>query len=212
MLAFQSQVQSYLTIYAYADFSAAPAISTATILSSIIGGVIKLPIAKAINIWGRAESYAFFVMVYLLGLIILAASKGPDTYAAGYTIYWIGYDAIYLILDIFIADSFGLRNRALAFGFASTPFIITAFTASLAANSILGPLGEGWRWGLGLFVPVNFVVMMALAVVFKFYERRAIKLGLYKREASGRTFLESTIHYIHEFGGEYLQCLHIDIY
>ncbi|CAK4032903.1 siderochrome-iron transporter [Lecanosticta acicola] len=200
LLAFQSAMQSYLTVYAYADFKTSPAISTALILSTIIGGILKVPIAKLINIWGRAEGFAVFVGIYVLGLILLAASSGPSTYAAGYTLYWIGYDAIYLILDIFIADTFGLRNRALAFAFSSTPFIITAFTGSLAANSILGPTGSGWRWGLGLFCIVNLFAFMLLVVAFKFYQIKAEKEGLYKRPSSGRSTWQSIVHYFHEFG------------
>ncbi|KAK4615803.1 Siderochrome iron transporter 2 [Fulvia fulva] len=201
MLAFQSSIQSYVTVYAYSAFTTAPAITTATILSNIIGGVLKLPIAKLINIWGRAEGFMVFVVVYLIGLIILTASNGPNTYAAGYVLYWIGYDAIYLILDIFIADTFGLRNRALAFAFASTPFICTAFTGPLAADSFLSNkvTGAGWRWGLGTFAIVNFFVFTPLAIVFKMYTLKAKKMGLYKSNPSGRTTTQSIIHYFHEF-------------
>jgi hypothetical protein len=72
-----------------------------------ISGVLKLPIAKTLNIWGRAEGFFVFVCVYILGMIILASSNGPKSYAAGYVIYWIGYYAIYLIMDIFVADTSG---------------------------------------------------------------------------------------------------------
>lgn len=203
MLAFQQAIQGYVSVYAYNDFKTAPAITTAYILASIIGGVLKLPIAKMINIWGRAESFLTFVGVYLIGLIILTASDGPNSYAAGYTIYWIGYDAIYLILNIFIADTFGLRNRALAFAFASAPFIITAFTGSLAAQSFLsGPSGNGWRWGLGTFCIVNFFVFVPLALIFKLYYLKAKKMGLYQKEPSGRTFTQSIWHYLIEFDGK----------
>ncbi|KAF2167611.1 hypothetical protein M409DRAFT_22412 [Zasmidium cellare ATCC 36951] len=202
MLAFQQGVQGYVTVYAYSTFKTAPAINTAVILAQIIGGILRLPIAKLINVWGRAETFALFVGFYLLGMIVLASSSGPDSYAAGYVLYWIGYDAIYLILDIFIADSFGLRNRALAFAFASTPFIITAFTSSLAAESFLSNqiTGAGWRWGIGTFCITNFVVFAPLSVVFWFYTRKAIKMGVYKPSDSGRTTLQSIWHYFHEFG------------
>ena len=71
----------------YSNFQTAPALTTAQILGSIIGGVIKLPIAKVLNIWGRAEGFLVFVGVYILGTIVLAASTGPNSYAAGYVLY-----------------------------------------------------------------------------------------------------------------------------
>lgn len=197
MLALQQGTTNTFNVYAYSGFAAAPEISTAYVLAAVIGGVIKLPIARMLNLWGRAEGFFFFVCVYLVGLIILAASNGPSAYAAGYTLYWIGYDAIYLIMDVFVADTSGLRNRAFAFAFVSTPFICTAFTAPLAAASFLDT--TTWRWGYGAFVIIMFFVFTPLAVVFKFYTIKAQKMGLYKREPSGRTIPQSIMHYIHEF-------------
>ena len=61
-------------------------------------------------------------------MIILATCNGPSAYAAGYTLYWIGYDALYLIMDVFVADTTGLRNRPFAFAFVATPFVSCALT------------------------------------------------------------------------------------
>jgi hypothetical protein len=123
MLAFQSAIQSFASAEAFSVFSQAPAYSTALILGSIIGGVLKLPIAKTLNLWGRAEGFFVFFVVYEIGMIILATCDGPSAYAAGYTLYWVGYDALYLIMDVFVADTSGLRNRPFAFAFVQTPFV-----------------------------------------------------------------------------------------
>ena len=71
MLALQQGTTLQLNALAYANFIAAPEITTAFILSGIIGGVVKLPIAKILNLWGRAEGFFLFVCVYLLGMIII---------------------------------------------------------------------------------------------------------------------------------------------
>ncbi|KAI1608657.1 MFS transporter [Exophiala viscosa] len=197
MLALQQGTTTLFNAAAYADFVAAPQLTTAAILASIIGGVLKLPIAKILNIWGRAEGFFLFVCVYLLGMIILASCKGPSGYAAGYTLYWIGYDAIYLIMDVFVADTSGLRNRAFAFAFVGTPFICTAFTAPLLGQAFLNT--TTWRWGYGAFIIIMFFVFMPLVLVFKFYQRKAEKMGLFKKEASGRNAFQSFMHYFHEF-------------
>jgi len=197
MLAFQSAIGNNVIAYAYSTFATAPAISTAGILSQIIGGVLRLPIAKTLNIWGRAEGFLLFVGVYLLGIIVIATCTGPNGYAAGYVLYWIGYDAIYFILDVFVADTSGLKNRAFAFGFATTPFIATAFIGPLAAQSFLAM--TSWRWAYGAFGFVMPFVFCPLAFVFKYYEKKAHKQGILQKASSGRTFMQSTIHYIHEF-------------
>ncbi|KKK14577.1 hypothetical protein P175DRAFT_0467839 [Aspergillus ochraceoroseus IBT 24754] len=197
LLALHSAIGSTVINNAYAHFQAAPQISTANILYSIIGGVLKLPIAKTLNIWGRAEGFLVFLAIYTMGLIILAACKNPNAYAAGYVFYWVGYLALYLIMDVFIADTSGMRNRAFTFAFASTPFICTAFTGSLAGQSFLEV--ATWRWAYGAFAIIMPIAMAPLAIVFKFYQKKAEKMGLYKREPSGRTVIQSIIHYIHEF-------------
>lgn len=197
MLALQSAIGNNVLFYAYSEFSSAPLVSTAGILANIIGGVLKLPIAKSLNIWGRAESFCFFIGVYVVGIIILATCNGPNGYAAGYVLYWIGYDAIYLILDVFVADTTGLKNRAFTFAFASTPFICTAFTGSLAAQKFLEI--TTWRWAYGAFAIIQPFVFLPLAIVFKFYQKKAEKMGLFKPRSSGRSFMQSVMHYIHEF-------------
>ena len=197
MLALHNSINATVVNKAYATFSSAPQVATAGILSTVVAGVLKLPIAKTLNIWGRSEGLLFFVLVYVIALIILAACNGPNAYAAGYVLYYVGYNAIYLILDIFVADTSGLRNRAFAFAFVSTPFICTAFTGPRAGKSYLNH--SGWRWAYGSFAIIMPFVFCPLAIVLKLYERKAAKMGLYKHVPSGRSFFQSIVHYIHEF-------------
>jgi MFS family permease len=202
MLAFHSSISGTVKPKAFSKFQAAPEVATAQILATIIGGVIKLPIAKTLNLWGRAEGYIFFVVVYTIGMIILACSDDTASYSAGYVLYWIGYDAIYLILDVFVADTSGLRNRAFAFAFAGTPFICTAFTGPRAAESFLRT--SGWAWAYGAFCIIMPVVFAPLVVIFKLFERKAKKKGLYKKVPSGRTVPQSIVHYFHEFDSKWM--------
>ena len=203
MLALHSSIGTNVLYYAYSNFQNASQVSTASILASIVGGVLKLPIGKILTLWGRAEGLVIFTAVYILGIIILAACDGPNSYAAGYVLYWIGYDAIYIILDIFIADTSGMRNRAFAFAFASTPFICTSFTGPLAAAHFLKT--SGWRWAYGAFAIIMPFVLLPLAFVFKYYENKARKMGVLQRRDSGRTAMQSVIHYLHEFDSKFFQ-------
>lgn len=201
ILALHQLILSNVTVFVYSNLQAAPQITNAYIVSNIIGGVLKLPLAKTLNLWGRAEGLVMSLVMYLIGMIILAASSNPTAYAAGYTIYFIGYNCLYLLLQIFVADTTGLRNRAWAFAFAQTPFICTAFTGPLAAQSFLET--SGWRWSFGVFAIVAPVVFGPLIFVFKYYEKKAEKLGLYQKQLSGRTPFQSFIHYFHEFDGKF---------
>ncbi|OJJ45981.1 hypothetical protein ASPZODRAFT_152233 [Penicilliopsis zonata CBS 506.65] len=197
MLSLHEYIGSNVLYYAYSSFDLAPQVTTAGILASIVGGVLKLPIGKVLSLWGRAEALMVFVGVYVLGMILLAACNGPNTYAAGYVFYWVGFDAIYLILEIFIADTAGLRNRAFAFAFSTTPYICTAFTGSLAAESFIKT--SGWRWAYGAFCIIQPFVFAPLIIIFKYYEAKARRQGIFAHQPSGRTVPQSIIHYLHEF-------------
>ncbi|KAJ5988476.1 siderochrome iron transporter 2 [Penicillium waksmanii] len=196
ILALHQIILSNITVFVYSSLESAPQITNAYIMANIIGAVLKLPLAKTLNLWGRAEGMMISLVIYLVGMVVLAASNDPTTYAAGYTIYFIGYDCIYLLLQIFVADTTGLRNRAWAFAFSTTPFICTSFVGPLAAKSFEE---TGWRWSFGVFAIVAPFVFVPLILVFKYYERKAEKLGLYHPQPSGRTWSQSVIHYFHEF-------------
>jgi MFS family permease len=193
----QLSVNSNMIYYAYADFQSAPQISQAYILSTIISGIISLPIAKILNIWGRAEGFLLFLCLFLIGFIVVASCDGPDSFAAGYTLYTIGNNSVSFILSVFVADATGLRNRAFAFSFIGTPTICTAFAGPLVAQAFY--THSSWRWAYGCFAIIVFVTFVPLAFVFKLYQRRAVKTGVFVRTQSDRTVLQSCVHYFHEF-------------
>lgn len=63
----QQQVTGSLSPYVTSAFSEHSLVATTTVLSSIIGAVAKLPIAKIIDIWGRAEGYSLMVFLCTIG-------------------------------------------------------------------------------------------------------------------------------------------------
>jgi len=130
----------------------------------------------------------------------MASCTGVAQYAAAYVIYLTGYDCIYYILQVFIADTSQLRNRGLMFAFAQTPFIATTFAGPALANSYLKH--SSWQWGFGTFCIVYPVVALPLAAVFFYHQRKAMRLGLLKKEYSGRTFVQSVKYYLIEFDGK----------
>ena len=80
------------------------------------------------------------------------------------------------ILTVFIADTSTLRNRALMLSFATSPYIITTWIGGPVAQSTLH--GPGWRWGFGIFAIVIPVVVVPLAALVLYNDRKAKKMGL----------------------------------
>lgn len=67
MNSLQQQITGNLTSYVYSDFMMHSLVTTTSIMSGIIGGVLKLPIAKMIDLWGRTEGYIVMVGICTLG-------------------------------------------------------------------------------------------------------------------------------------------------
>ncbi|OJI84632.1 hypothetical protein ASPTUDRAFT_40640 [Aspergillus tubingensis CBS 134.48] len=197
VLSMQSSISTNVIYYAYAEFASAPQISQAYVVSSIVSGVLQLPIAKILNIWGRTEGFLVFLAVYMIGMIVLASCNGPNGFAAGYTLWNIGYSSLNFILSVFVADASGLRNRAFVSAFIGTPTLCTAFTGSIIAQAFI--THSTWRWSYGCFAIITFVIFVPVAVIFKFYQRKAERLGLLTHISANRTITQSIVHYIQEF-------------
>jgi hypothetical protein len=63
----QEQIQNNLSVYVTSTFLALPLTGTTSIVSGIVGGVIKLPAAKFIDLIGRTEGFAIFTFFATMG-------------------------------------------------------------------------------------------------------------------------------------------------
>lgn len=66
--------------------------ATTGVMSSLIGGLSKLPLAKVLDIWGRPQGFALSVIVLVIGLIMMASCVNVEMYAAAQVFYWVGYE------------------------------------------------------------------------------------------------------------------------
>jgi MFS family permease len=98
------------------------------------------------------------------------------------------------------ADATNLKNRALAFAFTSSPYMISAFAGSYASDRMLVDIG--WPWGFGTFAFLTPVVCAPLYILLKINLQKA-KKNILPKKASGRTFKESVWHYVIEFDGKF---------
>lgn len=170
---------------------------TVNVISSIIGGVWKLTLAKILDIFGRPQGYLISIMFTTLGLIMMAACKNVETYAAAQVFYWVGYNGLDYSLSIFLADTTSLRNRGLIFAYSSSPYIVTTWLSGPISQAFLE--GPGFRWGFGSFAIITPVITSPLFFLFMYYNKKAKKLGVIRPRESRGNFYETVIHYGREF-------------
>ncbi|KAF9885567.1 hypothetical protein FE257_012773 [Aspergillus nanangensis] len=197
IMAFASGVISTLTPYVTSAFAQHSLTATTTILSSLIAGLVKLPYAKLIDIWGRPQGFALMVGCMTLGLIMMAACNGVQLYCAAQVFYQIGFNGISFTMTIFIADTSALKRRAFWIGFVSSPYIATVWAYGPATSRIMETIGM--RWGFGIWAIVMPVVSAPLFWLFWYNQRKADKMGLIPHKQSNRTFAQSVWYYIIEF-------------
>ncbi|RCH94604.1 hypothetical protein CU097_001422, partial [Rhizopus azygosporus] len=82
VLALSSGINATLTPYVTSAFQSHSLTATTTIISSMISGLIVLPYAKLINVWGRPQGFALMVFSMTIGLIMMAGCNNVKTYCA----------------------------------------------------------------------------------------------------------------------------------
>lgn len=101
-------------------------------------------------------------------------------------------------MDVITADVSQLKNRALAYAFTSSPYIITAFAGPKVADQFQAH--TGWRWAYGTFAIIFPIVAAPLFFVLKFNLAKAKKgNAVVIKENSGRNFLQSIWFWTIEF-------------
>jgi MFS family permease len=196
--AMQSGMSGSLTPYVTSSFARHSLTATTGIFANLIGGLIKLPLAKVLDIFGRPQGFFVCIWIMVVGLVMMAACKNVETYAAAQVFYWVGYNGVSYCCGIFIADTSALKNRAFAFAFINSPYIATVWIGGPLATAFLKSAG-GFRWGFGTFAIVTPVVCMPLFLVFWWNYRKSKAAGLViKRESKG-TFWQAVKYYAIEF-------------
>ncbi|UQC86583.1 major facilitator superfamily transporter [Colletotrichum lupini] len=190
-------VQSNLTPYVTSSFGQHGLLATTSIVSTILGGVSKLTIAKIIDIRGRAEGFAGMVFLVTIGMIMKATCQNVETYAAAQTIFWVGHLGLIYIITIVLSDMTSLRNRMTIIALNGTPTIATTFAGPEIAQLFYDEVN--FRWAFGAFAIILIGFSVPVAVIFFLSEIKAKKTGLIPLKQKTRSTWESTKHYFIEF-------------
>ncbi|KAJ3464739.1 hypothetical protein MRS44_009525 [Fusarium solani] len=192
----QQQISNSLLPYVVSSFGLHGLMSATGIVSNLVAGVSKLPLARIIDVIGRVQGLLIMLFCVVMALILMAVCNNVQTYAAAQVFFWTGMNGIGYVLNIFMADTTTLKNRMILFGFANTPYISNTFAGPAAAEAFLK--GSTWRWGYGAFTIIIPVILSPLIAIFTIQLRRAEEKGYYVKEKSNRTVWESIKYWVIE--------------
>ncbi|OKL61897.1 hypothetical protein UA08_02421 [Talaromyces atroroseus] len=179
----QQQISNHLIAHTMSTFDKHPLTATNGLISSIIGAVIKLPMSRGSDIWGRVELFTAIVIITITGLIMAATSKTVEVFMVAQTLCWVGYDAISYVLLVAMADISSIKNRAWIFATSTLPHLINAFVGPVAAQRF-HERGT-WRWAYGLFAIFLPVVCMPASIIL-FGRRQRVAGAAHEPKTSHR--------------------------
>ena len=70
--------------YATSSFNTHSLLSVIGIVSGVMIAVVKAPMAKIGDVFGRMEAFLLSVLLYVAGYVQMAASNNVETYAVSY--------------------------------------------------------------------------------------------------------------------------------
>ncbi|EFQ96913.1 siderophore iron transporter mirB [Nannizzia gypsea CBS 118893] len=192
---------SILTPYVTSTFALHSLTPTVGILSSVIGGVTNLTLAKVLDVFGRPQGYLFCIVFATVGLVMMAICSNVQEYAAAQVFQTVGNNGVLYSLTVFVADTSSLRNRGLMQAIVSSPNLITCWLAGPISSGFLA--GPGWRWAFGMFAILVPLITLPLFQLLLTNYLKAKEMGLVSQsDGSNRdspTSLQSFIYYSRQF-------------
>lgn len=180
MISIQEPVIRAMTPFVTSDFRLHSLTAATGIVASIVSGLSQIPLAKVLDTWGRPQGIALSMLIWDIGYIMMAATNSVEMYAAAQVFASVGQTGVSYCMTVFISDTSHLKNRALMLAFATTPYIFMTWAAGPLAQSSLRTIG--WRWAFGIFSIVLPIVVLPLAGLLYWNQRKAQRAGLLKTE------------------------------
>ena len=164
--------------------------------------VVKPPMAKIANVFGRLEAFSLSIFLYVIGYIQQAGANNVKTFASAQIFYSAGETGLQILIQIFIADTTNLTWRALFSSLVDLPFLFTVWVGPVIAGSIR--THTTWRWGYGIWAIVLPVAFLPLAISLIINHRKAARRGTairspYEDQSAG-TILKSLWYELDFFG------------
>lgn len=80
---FRSSINSSMTAYATSEFGLHSLLTVVDIVSSAMTAACYIPLAKGLDLWGRAEGFLLMVGMLTFGMVLQAAAPNLSALCAG---------------------------------------------------------------------------------------------------------------------------------
>ncbi|KAL4899891.1 hypothetical protein BDW74DRAFT_188773 [Aspergillus multicolor] len=192
-----NNLTSNLSAYITSDFSAHSLLTVISVVTSVMGAACPMPIAKILNLWDRTVGVCIMILIAIMGLVMMACCNNVATYCAAQAFYTVGFTGVIFCVDVLTADTSSMRNRGIAYGFTSSPYIITAFAGSPLSSQFHE---TNWRWAYGTICIILPIVAAPLIITWELAKRKAAKEHRIEVKTRGdRSIAQSIWYHVVEF-------------
>ncbi|KAK9457857.1 major facilitator superfamily domain-containing protein [Dipodascopsis uninucleata] len=170
------QTAGLLTPFATSSFNLHSLLAMVQVVQNILYAVVKTPVAKIANTFGRFEAFVLTITALSLGYLQMALSSGVISYTLAQIFTASGFTGLLVLQQIFVADTTDLLNRALFSALPDAPFLVTVWIGPVIAD--IATTTFTWRAGYGLWVICVPLSGLPLLITLWLNQRNAVKLGL----------------------------------
>ncbi|KAF5859217.1 hypothetical protein ETB97_003176 [Aspergillus alliaceus] len=185
-----------LSPYITSDFQGHSLLTVIDIITSIMSAACTMPIAKILNLWDRVIALASMLLIAIIGLILMACCHDITTYCVAQAFVTVGFTGLIFCIDVLTADTSTVQDRALAFAFTSSPYIIMAFAGAPLSESFNK---TNWRWAYGTISIILPTVTVPLIIVWWLAKKNAQKENPIILTSERRSWIEHIRWFIVEF-------------
>ncbi|KAK6358232.1 hypothetical protein TWF730_007582 [Orbilia blumenaviensis] len=172
----ESQTTYLYSSYALSGFGFHSLLSTVSIVTGVMYAVVKPPMGKIADVFGRFEAFVLAILFFVIGYIMLASSNSVETYAGAQVFYAAGATGLIILQQVFVADTTDLLNRALFSSIPDLPFLWTVWAGPEVGAAVLK--GSTWRWGYGMWAIILPACSLPLLGALFMNTLKAKKKGL----------------------------------
>ncbi|KAJ6133472.1 major facilitator superfamily domain-containing protein [Penicillium samsonianum] len=194
--ALNGSLTANLSPYITSDFHGHSLLTVIEIITNVMSAACTMPIAKILNIWDRVVALTSMLFIAMIGLILMACCHNISTYCVAQAFVTVGFTGLIFCVDVLTADTSKVQDRALAFAFTSSPYIIMAFAGAPLSESFNK---TNWRWAYGTIAILLPIVTMPLVVIWLLARKKAQQVKDLGRPFNQKTWTQSIKHLIVEF-------------
>ena len=161
---------------ATSSFGAHALLAVVSVVQFVVNAFVKPPMATSSFTFGKLWTLSFAISLLVISYIMQATSRSVYQYICAQIFYSAGTQGVYIVQQVFIAETTGLLDRALASQFPLSVWLVTIAAGTPLAQLFL----PRWRLGYAIWTVIVPVASLPFLLCLFVHDRKEARQGLGK--------------------------------